>query len=134
MTTEITNIDWFLDKENYEGTVSFKGKNGAIIKAFSHGTKFKIGEKIKIELDSINSELEWEVIFSENRRKEIKLIEKSNWEYRAYGKILDINPVIINFGEFELNTENWSNDKNIIGEYVYWEINRLDLYKIENDL
>ena len=127
MITKITNIDWFLNKENYEGTVSFIGKNGGIIQAFSYGTEFNIGEKIKLELDSMSAELEWEIIFSENREKEIKLEQKGDWKYEAYGKILSINPVIVDFGEFELDTGNWTNDKKVIGQYIYWKIDRLDI-------
>ena len=127
ITTEIIKTDWFLDKEHFEGTVSFRGKNGGVIQAFSYGTEFKIGQKTELELDSISAELEWETIFSENLEKEIKIERKGDWEYEAYGKVLSINPVNIDFGEFELNTGNWTNDKKIIGEYVYWKIDRLDI-------
>lgn len=126
--TEIIKTDWFLDKENFEGTVCFIGKNGGIIHAFSHGIEFKIGKNIDFELDSISAELEWNVIFSENFQKEIKVEWKGGWEYEAYGKILSINPVIIDFGEFELNTRDWSNDERVIGKYVYWKIERLDIF------
>ena len=126
-TTEIIKTDWFLDKENFEGTVSFRGKKGGIIHAFSYGIEFKKGQKIELELDFIGKELEWDTIFSENPEKEIKVEWKGGWEYETYGKIMNINPVLIDFGEFELNTGNWTNDKKIIGEYVFWKIERLDI-------
>jgi hypothetical protein len=125
--TEIIKTDWFLDKEHFEGTVSFRGKKGGIIQAFSYGTEFKTGQKIELELDFIGKELEWNAIFSENPEREIKVEWKGGWEYEAYGKIMNINPVLIDFGEFELNTGNWTNDKKIIGEYVFWKIERLDI-------
>jgi hypothetical protein len=125
--TEIIKTDWFLDKEHFEGTVSFRGKKGGIIQAFSYGTEFKTGQKIELELDFIGKELEWNTIFSENPEREIKVEWKGGWEYEAYGKIMNINPVLIDFGEFELNTGNWTNDKKIIGEYVFWKIERLDI-------
>lgn len=128
MTAEITNTNWFLNKENYEGTVTFRGKKGGLINVFSYGTEFKVGKKTKLELDSISAKLDWDTIFSKNQDKELKLIQKSDWEYEGYGKILDINPIVIDFGEFELNTGNWTNDQKIIGEFVYWEIERLDIY------
>ena len=117
----------FLKNSTWYQSVSFKGKNGGIIQAFSYGTEFKIGQKTELELDSISAELEWDVIFSENRKKEIKVERKGDWEYEAYGKVLSINPVYIDFGEFELNTGNWTNDKKIIGEFIYWKIDRLDI-------
>lgn len=127
ITTEIIKTDWFLNKEHFEGTVSFRGKKGGIIQAFSYGNEFKSGQKIELELDFIGKELEWNTIFSENPNREIKVEWKGGWEYEAYGKIMNINPVLIDFGEFELNTGDWTNDKNIIGEYVFWKIERLDI-------
>ena len=127
ITTEIIKTDWFLDKDNFEGTVSFTGKKGGIIQAFSYGTEFNTGQKIELDLYSINAELEWSTMFSENSEKEIKVEWKGGWAYEAYGKIININPVLIDFGEFELNTGNWTNDNKIIGEYIFWKIERLDI-------
>jgi len=125
--TEIIKTDWFLDKENFEGTVSFRGEKGGVIQAFSYGIEFQIGQNTELELDSIGAELEWNVIFSKNQGKEIRVEQKGNWEYEAYGKILSVNPVVIDFGEFKLNTENWTTDEKVIGEYIYWKIDRLDI-------
>lgn len=127
ITTEIIKTDWFLDEEYFEGTVFFKGKKGGIIQAFSYGVEFKVGQKVELELDALSAKLEWNIIFSENPKKEMKVKQIGNWEYEAYGKVMGIHPVNIDFGEFELNTGNWTNDENIIGEYVYWKIDRLDI-------
>ncbi|MEM6720165.1 MAG: hypothetical protein AAF611_12645 [Bacteroidota bacterium] len=127
MTTEILKTDWFLNEKNFEGTVSFRGKNGGIIQAFSYGVELKERQQIALDLNALYADLEWEIIFSENRDKEIKIERKGDWEYEAYGIIRTINPVMIDFGEFELDTGNWTNDEKVIGSYVYWKIDRLDI-------
>ncbi|MBN1184642.1 MAG: hypothetical protein JXB49_20280 [Bacteroidales bacterium] len=128
MKTQIINTDWFLGLDPPEGSVTFKGKNGGLIDAFSYGENFTIGEIIDIALSSISADVDLKYILSENKEKQILLVRSNNdWEYEGYGRIISIDPVIIDFGEFELDTGSWTDDKGIIGEYVYWKINRLDL-------
>jgi hypothetical protein len=128
MKTQIINTDWFLGLDPPEGTVTFKGKNGGQIDAFSYGESFTVGEIIDIEVSSINADIDLKYVFSENKEKKILLVRSNNvWEYEAYGQIMSIDPVKIDFGEFELDTGFWTSDKRIISEYVYWKINRLDL-------
>ncbi|MEM6687166.1 MAG: hypothetical protein AAF617_15400 [Bacteroidota bacterium] len=127
MTTKILKTDWFLNEENFEGIVSFRGKKGGIIQAFSYGVDFKVGQHVALDLDALHANLEWEIIFSQNCANEIRLEQKGDWEYEAYGRINTIHPVIIDFGEFELNTGNWTNDEKVIGAYVFWKIDRLDI-------
>lgn len=128
MTTEITNTNWFLDDDNFEGTVSFKGKKGTVIHAFSYGCNFTIG-KTEINLLSIDDDFKWDEIFTKNGRKEMRIEQIGDWKYNVYGKIKSINPVVIDCGEFELETGSWTNDINVIGEFVFWCINRLDILK-----
>lgn len=130
MKTKILQTDWFLNQDSYEGTVTFEGKNGDSVRAFSHGTEFIVGAEIDVEIESLFDDVSWDVTFSGNSNKEIKLVRKGDWSYEAYGKVLSINPVVIDFGEFELNTGNWTNDSKVVGEFVYWKIERLDILKI----
>ncbi|MBP7508532.1 MAG: hypothetical protein KA807_11960 [Prolixibacteraceae bacterium] len=130
MKTEIIKTDWFLGQNPPEGTVTFKGKRGGLIEAFSYGYFFSVGDIVDIELTSLDDDIDNNVIFSENKNKEIKLVKsKNDWEYEGYGCIKSINPVVIDFGEFELNTGTWITDAELAGEYIYWKIARLDIMK-----
>ena len=80
----------------------------------------------------MNGDLNIEAIFSGNVLKEKKVIKGKNWDYEGYGQILSISPVIIDFGDFELNVGNWINDHRVIGEYVFWKIERLDIGSMNN--
>lgn len=130
MKTKIIKTDWSLDERNYEGSVLFKGKQGYLIHAFSFGLNYEIGEEIdlKEDLNALHSEIDLDVVFSNNPNKELKINHIKNWEYECYGRILQINPVIVDFGEFILETGNWTNDNRAIGEHIYWKIDRLELY------
>jgi hypothetical protein len=130
MKTTIRKIDWFLGEDPPEGTVTFEGKNGRLVDAFSWGQKFLLGSSVEIELSSIDAPLEWKIQFSENKNKETKLVKSAgNWEYEGYGQIKSIHPVIIDFGDIDLNTGDWTDDIGLVNEYIYWKIDRLDLTK-----
>ncbi|MDO1448908.1 hypothetical protein Q0590_21700 [Rhodocytophaga aerolata] len=128
-TVNIVDIDWFLSKDPPEGSVLFRGKNGGLITAFSYGQSFAKGETAVVYITSLNASLSWEVHFSENRTKKKELFHSKDWEYEGYGQIKSINPVVIDFGDIDLETGYWTNDIRIIGEYIYWKIERLSIIK-----
>ena len=130
MTVEIANVNWFLGQDPPEGTVTFKTESGKLLDAFSYGQTFIDGEIADVEFTTLDYGLEWGVVFSNNRQKERRLNKGQNaWEYEAYGEIKSIHPVIIDFGDIKLDTGNWTNDEKVIGEFVYWKIDRLDILK-----
>ena len=122
-----------IDKtDEYEGTVKFL-INGNEYEAFYFGDEFQKGENAKVEFDHLNYPLEWDVIFTENKNKELK-IEKtkdSEWSYYGFGKIITINPIMADFGDIQLELGSWTNDYKVIGEFIYWKIERLDIVKVK---
>lgn len=114
--------------DEHEGTVTFKTDSGNTYDAFFWGNTFKEGEKRKIELNHLNLYFDWELTFSLNSTKE-KRLEKvgKDWEYIGYGQIEQVNPVVACFGDIWLDLGNWTNDEKVIGEFIYWRIERLEL-------
>jgi hypothetical protein len=55
----------------------------------------------------------------------------SEWSYYGYGEIKLIDPITADFGDIQLELGNWTNDRKVVGEYIYWTIERLDIRKIE---
>jgi|SRR5690606_3599033 len=115
----------------YEGTIHFE-INGNDYKAFYYGEEYKSGQNYEVELDHIETPLEWDKIFSENKKKEQKLERLPNidWCYYGYGRVKSINPIIVDFGDIKLDIGKWTNDPGIIGEFIFWKIERLDISKI----
>ena len=125
LPVEITQLT---PRDKYKGIVEFKTASGNSYEAFFWGKSFKEGEQVLIELQHQSSALDWENAFSLNTTKEKKL-EKLNGEceYSGYGEIEKISPIIACFGDIKLNLGNWSSDKKIMGEFIYWRINRLEI-------
>ncbi|NJB84311.1 hypothetical protein GGR26_000056 [Lewinella marina] len=126
---QILSIDLI---DEYEGTVQFE-INGNDYKAFFYGEEYKPGQNAEVELDHLESPLEWDVIFTENKESELRITKTQNseWSYYGYGKIKSIEPLVADFGDIQLELGNWTNDPKVIGEYIYWAIDRLDISKIK---
>jgi hypothetical protein len=89
----------------------------------------KIGEEFEFEFSSFIDEDEpWEEIFSGNpeHRKELKSI--AGWKYKAFGQVMQINPVVVDCGLFQIEGIVSSNDQGLVGEWVAFTITRLGGY------
>ena len=131
MTTTVEIVKVNKTDEN-EGTVTFD-INGRQYDAFYWGDNFKPGEKANVTLTQLEYPLAWEAIFGENKGRETK-IEKSNqgnWIYHCYGTIKSIKPIIADFGDLQMDLGDWTNDEKVVGEYIYWTIDRLDIQRAE---
>ncbi|WP_299821341.1 hypothetical protein [uncultured Pontibacter sp.] len=125
LPVEIIHINYH---DEHEGTVKFRTESGNTYEAFLWGNTFEVGEKRKIELSHLNLHFDWEVTFSLNSSKE-KRLEKltKDWGYIGYGQIEQVNPVIACFGDIWLDLGNWTRDEKVIGEFIYWRIERLEV-------
>jgi hypothetical protein len=139
---ELQNIDLLQNKlkvvrlnltDLYEGTVTFETITGKNFDAFFWGQTFKEDDTYLIKFSSLDYNLKWEIIFSENKSQS-KSLEKENGycSYQAYGQILSINPVVVDFGYIKMEIGNWTNDNRVIGDYIYWKIDRLDVSEVRN--
>lgn len=72
-------------------------------------------------------ELSWDSAIAGNpsRRRQIDAVRA--WSYVGYGRVVDIMPVVIDFGLFTMEDPNWSSDRRLIGRYVRVHIDRLDI-------
>lgn len=126
---KIKDMKW-LSEESNEAIVTFE-TNNKIYRAFGFPVDFETGNFYKVEFDFLEGiDISWEVMFSENKDKLKDLIIKPNstWSYSAYGQILSVNPVIVDCGIAELNLGYFSRDIRLVGEYIFFDIERLDIY------
>ena len=117
----------------HEGTVTFETNVGKRFSVMFWGQKFDLNQYYLITFSSLEYPLEWEVIFSENK-DQLKTIKADNGycTYVAYGQILSINPVTVDFGDLVMEIGEWTNDERVVGEFIYWKINRLDILEVKN--
>ena len=128
MNVRITAVDWFLDRDTREGTVTFS-VGGTLLDAFSHLTDYQAGEIASVTIDHLCGETSWEERFGRNPEKRKSLVKTGDWSYEAFGEIVGVDPVVADFGPFTLDLGYWSHDKRLIGEFIFWRISRLDILR-----
>jgi hypothetical protein len=74
-------------------------------------------------------------MFNNNNDKIKDLILKpdSTWSYSVYGQIISVNPVKVDCGFTELDLGYFSRDERIVGEYIFFDIDRLDIRKFNSN-
>ncbi len=116
-----------------EGKIIFTSQNGKEIEAFFWGEKIEDDKNYLVEFLSLDYPLDWNIIFSENKLKLKSLIaENGLCSYLAYGQIISINPTVADFGDIIMEIDLPTNDKKVVGEYIYWKIDRLDILNIKS--
>ena len=92
-------------------------------------TSPNIGEEFDFEFSAFLAEDEkWEDIFSGNPTHRIGLEPLGGWRYRAFGKVISVNPIIVDCGLFTIEDVVISSDPKLVGESVTFIISRLGGY------
>ncbi|WP_027003192.1 hypothetical protein [Hugenholtzia roseola] len=126
----IKQIDWF-DKENPEADVLFE-INGAVFWAFCHPCNFKENEIAEVYFDFLEDEVSELIFWTENKNCKVELIQSENnrCRYYCYGQLKSINPVTVNCGLINFYFKDWISNSSVIGNYVYFVIERFDIQKV----
>lgn len=96
---------------------------------FSADSLPKTGELCEVEFSPYLDEDEaWEDIFAGNSNQLILIEQVEGWRYRAFGKIISVNPVVVDCGLLPVEGVVCSSDPRLIGEYVAFSITRLGAY------
>lgn len=127
---KVVSIDY---EDPYAGTVTFETLNGRHFSAMFSNNQFELGNSYFVTFCSLDHPLEWDIIFSGNKNHQ-KLIEPDSGycSFIAYGQILSINPIVADFGDFILDLGEWTNDFRVVGEFIYWKINRLNVLEVKS--
>jgi hypothetical protein len=84
------------------------------------------GSEFDIELSPLClGEEGWDQVFCGNPDKKMDIERLEGWEYIAFGKIIQLNPVVIDCGILTLENEIHTHDERCMGEYVAMKITRL---------
>ncbi len=69
----------------------------------------------------------WRQASRDNPSRRQVLEHVRGWSYVGYGQVKTIMPVVIDFGLLQMEDANWTNDENLIGQYVAIPIDRLEI-------
>jgi hypothetical protein len=113
-----------------EAKIEVEGVCLHVMDAFSdEKNSLRAGAEIEIEFSPcLSDEESWEDIFSGSSGEKIGFEHLGGWAYRAFGKILSINPVFVDCGLIKVEDVVQTNDDRVIGEFVAFTISRLDVY------
>ncbi len=128
MLTQTVKVKEVEFTDEFDGIVTVTTISGRLVSAYFWGDNFQRDEEVEIEFDALDYPVSWEATFSENKEQKL-LLEPApeKCAYYAYGKILALNPIMANFGDIKLSIGDWTHDERVIGEYIYWKIDRLDI-------
>ncbi len=88
------------------------------------------GESVSVELAPFLSENEpWESIFAGNPEHRIGIEPMYGWTYRAFGRVVSINPVKVDIGLLVTGGPFSTHDERVVGEFVAFTIDRLDAFR-----
>ena len=72
----------------------------------------------------------WEDIYKGNPEKKKGLEQIEGWTYKAFGEILQVDPIIIDCGIIKVEGDVINtHDKRCIGEFIVFELSRLGIIK-----
>jgi hypothetical protein len=114
-----------------EAIIEHQGQRLCVMDEFSvcEASAPKVGTEIEFEFDPfIDEDESWESIFSGNPEGRIGLEQLSGWRYRAFGKVISVNPVVVDCGLLRTEGVVSSSDPRLIGEPVAFIITRLSGY------
>jgi hypothetical protein len=74
---------------------------------------------------------DWESAAAGNRSQRMLLEPVRGWRYAGFGQVLQVMPVVIDFGLLRMEDANWTNDEKLVGRFVRVSIDRLSLRRRE---
>ncbi len=69
----------------------------------------------------------WPEAVRNNRSEKVVIEPVSKWCYVGYGRVVQVMPVVVDFGMVQMEDPNWSDDESLVGRFVRIPIDRLDL-------
>ena len=89
------------------------------------------GEEFDYQFSNVVDESEsWESILNGNPDRISGVERVQGWEYRCFGKVVQIDPVIVDCGLFRQERVFDSHDPKVVGEFVAFTVTMLGGYRV----
>ena len=70
---------------------------------------------------------------AENLHRKRALEPLGGWAYLGFGQVVELMPVVIDFGIMRMQDPNWTTDESLIGQYVCVRIDRLEIVPVPEE-
>jgi len=74
-----------------------------------------------------DEQVDWTAAGNGNPMRRKGLDAERGWGYTGYGRVLQVMPVVIDFGLLRMECPHWSTEEKLVGRYVRVPIDRLEL-------
>jgi hypothetical protein len=114
-----------------EAVLEIDGQRYCVMDEFSVDNRYdpSLEGEIEFEFSNLTDDDEtWEETFSSNPNQRIGIEQIAGWKYRAFGKIISIDPVQVDCGLFVEEGVINTHDERVIGEFIAFTISRLSGY------
>lgn len=112
-----------------EAVVEIEGRRLTVMDEFSvtgPDGRLQPGQEIEIEFSSLLlGDEPWDAIFTANPGRRVGVDHLDGWRYRAFGRIISIQPVVVDCGLLRIADVVQTRDPRVVGEYVAFTISRL---------
>lgn len=112
-----------------EATVQYGNEQLCVMDGFTIDARSapRPGDEFDIELSAfLDDDESWESMFGGNPSRTQALEPIDGWSYRAFGRVIGINPVVVDCGILSIPDVLFTNDPRVVGEYIAFTISRLD--------
>lgn len=69
----------------------------------------------------------WDQAARGNPSRKMALEHVRRWSYVGYGQVVQVMPVVVDFGALKMTDANWSTDEGLVGTFVRVPIDRLEI-------
>ncbi len=69
----------------------------------------------------------WDAATAGNVDRKLALEHLRDWSYTGFGRVVQIMPVVIDFGLLQMEDSTWTNDERLVGQFVEIPIDKLEI-------
>jgi len=92
------------------------------------GRRLRPGPLEGVRLAYLTAEgFSWEQAAQGNRARKRALEPEHGWRYVGYGCVVEILPVLVDYGLLTMEDANWTTDERLVGRFVRVPIDRLEI-------
>jgi len=84
-------------------------------------------ENVKFSYVVTVEDFSWDLAARANASRKQRIEHVDRFSYTGYGQVVQVMPVVIDFGTIRMEDPNWTTDESLVGKFVRVDIDRLEI-------
>ena len=84
-------------------------------------------EDVKFSYVAAGEGFSWNLAVRANASQKRRIEHVGRFSYTGYGQVVQVMPVVIDYGPMRMEDPNWTTDESLVGKYVRIDIDRLEI-------